>query len=58
MSMIKPEHSVNVLASHHGFTLLGGHPYAELLKAIRDIVVEKTGCENIRLRAGVGNAFP
>lgn len=57
MSMIKPENSVNVLASHHGFTLFGGEPYAELLKAIKDIVEEKTGCKNIRLRAGVGMRF-
>jgi len=57
MSMIKPEHSVNVLASHHGFTLFGGEPYAELLKAIRDVVEERTGCTDIRLRAGVGMRF-
>lgn len=57
MSMIKPEDSVNVLASHHGFTLFGGQPYAELLKAIKDVVEEKTGCKNIRLRAGVGMRF-
>jgi hypothetical protein len=57
MSMIKPEHKVNVLASHHGFTLLGGEPYAELLKAIKDIVQERTGCTNIRLRAGLGMRF-
>jgi hypothetical protein len=57
MSMIKPEHSVNVLASHHGFTLFGGEPYAELLKALRDIVIKRTGCKNIRLRAGVGMRF-
>jgi len=57
MRYIKPEHSVNVLASHHGFTLLGGQPYAILLKAIRDIVEEKTGSKNIRLRAGVGMRF-
>lgn len=57
MSMIKPDDSVNVLASHHGFTLLGGQPYAILLKAIRDVVHEKTGTENIRLRAGVGMRF-
>ena len=50
MSMIKPDQSVNVLASHHGFTLFGGQPYAILLKAIRDVVIEKTGCTNIRLR--------
>ncbi|MDD3168659.1 MAG: hypothetical protein PHC91_04230 [Eubacteriales bacterium] len=57
MSMIKPEHSVNVCVSHHGFTLLGGEPYAELVKTVRDMIHEKTGAENIRLRAGVGLRF-
>jgi hypothetical protein len=57
MSRIKPEHKVNILASHHGFTLLGGEPYAEMLKAIRDVIQERTGCKNIRLRAGVGLRF-
>ncbi len=57
MSMIKSEDSVNVLASHHGFTLFGGEPYAELLKAIKDVVEEKTGCKEVRLRAGVGMRF-
>ena len=33
MSFIKPGQSVNILASHHGFTLLGGQPYAILIKA-------------------------
>lgn len=57
MSMIKPEHSVNILASHHGFTLLGGWPYAELLKTIKDVIEKRTGCRDIRLRAGVGMRF-
>ncbi|MDR0622442.1 MAG: hypothetical protein LBJ61_11305 [Deltaproteobacteria bacterium] len=57
MGKIKPSDSVNVLASHHGFTLFGGRPYAELLKAIRDVVERQTGCTNIRLRAGVGMRF-
>lgn len=57
MSMIKPEHSVNILASHHGFTLLGGEPYAELLKTIKDVVEKRTGCKDVRLRAGVGMRF-
>ncbi len=35
MSMIKPEHSVNILGAHHGFTLMGGEAYAEMLKTIR-----------------------
>lgn len=57
MSMIKPGQSVNVLASHHGFTLLGGEPYAELLRVVRDVIAERTGTEDIRLRAGVGLRF-
>ncbi|MCC9293588.1 hypothetical protein LN736_01700 [Clostridium sp. WLY-B-L2] len=57
MSMIKPEHSVNILASHHGFTLLGGQPYAELLKTVKDVIEKRTGCRDIRLRAGVGMRF-
>jgi hypothetical protein len=57
MSMIKPGQSVNVCASHHGFTLLGGEPYAELLRVVRDVIAERTGTENIRLRAGVGLRF-
>ncbi len=54
MSMIKPEHTVNICASHHGFTLFGGQPYAEMLKVLRDVIAERTGCRRIRLRAGVG----
>jgi hypothetical protein len=57
MSMIKPGQSVNVLASHHGFTLLGGEPYAELLRTVRDVIAAKTGVQEIRLRAGVGLRF-
>jgi hypothetical protein len=57
MSRIKPEHKVNILSSHHGFTLLGGEPYAEMLRTIRDVIKERTGCENIGLRAGVGLRF-
>ncbi|MDH7509249.1 MAG: hypothetical protein QHH00_07625 [Methanomassiliicoccales archaeon] len=57
MSMIKPGDSVNILGSHHGFTILGGEPYAEMLKATRDFIVEETGAEDIRLRAGVGLRF-
>ena len=57
MSMIKPGQSVNVCASHHGFTLLGGEPYAELLRVVRDVIADRTGTQNIRLRAGVGLRF-
>jgi len=57
MSMIKPGDSVNVLSSHHGFTLLGGEPYAEVLKTVREVIAAKTGTDNIRLRSGVGLRF-
>ena len=57
LSKIKKGDSVNILASHHGFTLLGGAPYAEMLKITRDIIAEGTGTEEIRLRAGVGLRF-
>jgi hypothetical protein len=57
MSRIHAGDSVNILASHHGFTLLGGGPYAEMLKVTRDLIQERTGTRDIRLRAGVGLRF-
>jgi hypothetical protein len=49
MSMIRREDTVNVLCSEHGFAMMGGEAYAELIKSIRDEVVERTGCEKIWL---------
>lgn len=57
MTKIKQGDSVNILASHHGFTLHGGAPYAEMLKVTRDVITERTGTDDIRLRAGVGLRF-
>lgn len=57
MSMIRSGDSVNVLGSHHGFTILGGEPYAEMLKATKDAICQRTDCEDVRLRAGVGLRF-
>lgn len=54
MDMIKPGDSVNVLASQYGFTLMGGAAYAEMLRTIRDVVAERTGCRQIRLRVCTG----
>lgn len=54
MSMIRNRDTVNILCSEHGFLILGGAPYAEMLKTIKDVVQERTGCNNIRLRVGVG----
>jgi hypothetical protein len=57
MSMIKPGDSVNLLGSHHSWTILGGQPYTEMLKTIKEVIEERTGCKDIRLRAGVGLRF-
>lgn len=53
-SPVQPGDSINILASHHGFTIAGGEPYAELLRTIRDVVHQRTGSDDIRLRAGNG----
>jgi len=56
MQMIKPEHSVNILCSEHGFYLLEGMHYLEMLKTIKDVISERTGCRqiNLKLAAGMG----
>ncbi|MFC2016554.1 hypothetical protein ACFLUF_02445 [Chloroflexota bacterium] len=57
LSRIQPGDSVNILASHHGFTIQGGEAYAEMIRVIRDEVARRCGAKNIRLRAGVGLRF-
>jgi len=54
MDMIKEGDTVNVLSSQYGFQLMGGYAYAEMLKTIKDVVEERTGCKNIRLRVTTG----
>jgi hypothetical protein len=56
-SKIKAGATVNILASHHGFTFLGGLPYAEMLRTIKDVIEHETKAKEIRLRAGVGMRF-
>lgn len=56
MEMIEPGHTVNILASEHGFYLLEGDHYAEMVKTVRDVVEARTGCKNIRLRVAGGMA--
>jgi hypothetical protein len=56
-SKIKAGHKVNILASHHGFTFLGGKPYAEMLRTIKDVVLRETPAKEVRLRAGLGMRF-
>ena len=53
-SRIKASDSVNVLCSEHGFGMMGGTAYAEILKTIRDMVVEKTGATKIKLGFACG----
>ncbi len=54
MDMIRKGDKVNILASQYGFTLMGGDAYAEMLKTIKDVVEERTGCTNVRLRVCTG----
>ncbi len=49
MGMIKAQESINILCSEHAFNILEGKPYAEMIKTIKDVVQERTGCQNIRL---------
>lgn len=57
MTMIKAGDSVNLLCSEHGFSILEGGPYAEMLRTIKDVVQARTGCRNIRLRFCVGSTL-
>lgn len=56
-SKIKSGNTVNILASHHGFTFLGGKPYAEMLRTVKDFVERETPAKEVRLRAGLGMRF-
>ncbi len=56
LSRIQKGQTVNILTSHHGFTILGGEPYTEMIRTIKDVVAERTGAQ-VRLRAGVGLRF-
>lgn len=56
MGMIQPQDSVNLLCSEHGFSILGGEPYAEMLRTIKDVVEQRTGCR-IGLRFCVGGGL-
>jgi hypothetical protein len=57
MGMIRPGDKVNVLCCEHSFIIQGGEPYAEIIRATKDVVKERTGCEDIRLRIGAGVGF-
>ncbi|MCP4755531.1 MAG: hypothetical protein GY866_32105 [Proteobacteria bacterium] len=54
MGMIRPGDTVNVLCSEHGFYLLEGRHYREVVKCVVDAIRERTGCGNVRLRVASG----
>jgi hypothetical protein len=54
MEKIRPQDTVNILCSEHGFYILEGLHYREMLKVLGDAVREKTGCRNIRYRVASG----
>jgi hypothetical protein len=53
MDMIKKNDTINLCCSEHGFCIMGGEAYVEMLKTIKEVVEERTGNKNIRLRIGV-----
>ncbi len=57
LEKIQPGDSVNILTSHHGYSIYGGEAYVEMIKTIRDEVARRSGASDIRLRAGVGLRF-
>jgi hypothetical protein len=57
MSGLTAADSVNILASEHGFGLMGGWPYAEMIKTIREVVLERTPCRKINLRLAIYRGF-
>lgn len=50
MSKIKPGDSVNILTCEHGFLMMGGVPYIEMIKEIKRVVEERTGAFDIRVK--------
>ena len=49
MTMIRPEHTVKILSSEHGYSIMGGEAYVRMLEAIKDNIKARTGCEDVRL---------
>jgi hypothetical protein len=57
MGMIKPGHAVKLLSSEHGYSIMGGEPYVRMLRALRNHIRSRTGCEDVRLMVGAYNGF-
>ncbi len=57
MTMIRPANTVKLLSSEHGYSIMGGEPYIRMLKAIKDNIQARTGCEDVRLMVGAYKGF-
>lgn len=57
LDRVRPTDSINILTSHHGYSIYGGHAYVEMIRTLRDEIERRTGASDIRLRAGVGLRF-
>lgn len=57
LEKIQPGDSVNILTSHHGYSIYGGDAYVEMIKTIYHEIERRSGTTDIRLRAGVGLRF-
>ena len=49
LDKVRPGDSVNILTSHHGYSIYGGHAYAEMVRSIRDEVQRRTGATDIQI---------
>jgi hypothetical protein len=49
LSRFRPDDKVNILCSEHGFSMMGGQAYAEVLRTIRDVLIEAAGCRHVQL---------
>lgn len=57
LSKIQPGDSVNILTSHHGYSIYGGEAYAEMIRTLRDEIERRCNTSDITLLAGVGLRF-
>lgn len=54
MSKIRPDSTVNILTSQYGFMIMGGFAYREMVRTIKEVVEQRTGCKKVRLRIATG----
>jgi hypothetical protein len=57
MGMIRPDHTVKILSSEHGYSIMGGEVYVRMLEALKEDIREKTGCRDVRLMVGAYKGF-